>query len=858
MTTSTPSSPKQRKREDRDRRKFLPILLLPLISFLCIFCASQSALWFIDRDQIAARTTSLKQADYSPGPLIVVPPVDPKIIEEAEADREAIFGDDNEIILGGLVPVPLPPRPTPTPIQVAFVTPTPTLIPTPESEPTSAPTLPPPTPIPPPTVPPTAQPTNPPPTDPPPTVAPTDLPPTVAPTDPPSTVAPTDPPPTVAPTDPPPTVAPTDPPPTVAPTDPPPTATPVPPVVQFSAATYSVNESDGIVAITVQLDQPLNQTITVNYATSNGTATSGVDYTSVVGVLTFSPGETSKTFNVPITNDSLDETDETVSLTLSNAVNATLGGINPAILTIFDSTPAPSIQFSSATYSILENGANAIITATLSTPSALTVTVNYGTSDGTAVAGSDYTNTSGTLIFPPGFTVQTFSVPIIDNTTDESDETVNLSLLPAINNAVFGTPSTAILTILDNDPRPTIQFSQPSYTILEDGGTLVITATLSQPSDLTVTANYNIIDTTTTAGVDYALPTTGILTFLPGAVEATFTISILDDGINELDETALLQLSSPINADLGTPSVADFIIEDDDRSAVQFDRLDYTTAEGIATTIITTTLTPSAPTTVTVEYAATNLTATAGDDYTVSGNTLTFAPGQTTLTFTITISDDAFMEPSETALLNLNNPNPPSDAMLGATAPATLTIADNGDVSTCNNEGLSSTPGEPNIGPPDGFLREVFCNSAFIVDLGATPINTSGDAAFDFAYYEQGQPDPPTSTTSILLDWVVIEVASDLSGPWYQVFYWGDAITDTNTSLGQAGVGPNTSAPLGQETDNENVGIANLYGTLPYKTGIAIDVDAVAPSGTYRYVRFYVPPGGGNDVMQVDAIEILP
>ena len=74
----------------------------------------------------------------------------------------------------------------------------------------------------------------------------------------------------------------------------------------------------------------------MKYATSPGTATAGLDYLTATGTLTFDPGQTSKTFNVTITNDTLDEVDETVKLSLSDLVNVTLASPSSATLTIED------------------------------------------------------------------------------------------------------------------------------------------------------------------------------------------------------------------------------------------------------------------------------------------------------------------------------------------------------------------------------------------------------------------------------------------------------------------------------------------------------------------------------------------
>ncbi len=102
----------------------------------------------------------------------------------------------------------------------------------------------------------------------------------------------------------------------------------------------------------------------------------------------------------------------------------------------------------------------------------------------------------------------------------------------------------------------------------------------------------------------------------------------------------------------------------------------------------------------------------------------------------------------------------------------------------------------------------------------------------------------------INLDWVIVEIGRSDSGPWVQVFYWGDDLLDSNTNIGQLGYG------AGNEPDNFPIPFVNLYeGNSP---GVAIDVDAFAPSGTYRWLRITTPLGGENDAAEVDAIRTLP
>ena len=114
---------------------------------------------------------------------------------------------------------------------------------------------------------------------------------------------------------------------------------------------------------------------------------------------------------------------------------------------------AGTLAFSAAAYSVAEDGGSATITVTRTGGSAGTAQVNYSTGDGSATAGSDYTATSGTLTFGNGVTLQTFTVPITNDTVPEGSESILLTLSNA-SGAGLGSPSSAILTINDNDPVP--------------------------------------------------------------------------------------------------------------------------------------------------------------------------------------------------------------------------------------------------------------------------------------------------------------------------------------------------------------------------------------------------------------------
>ncbi|MBN1956377.1 MAG: alpha/beta fold hydrolase [Anaerolineae bacterium] len=224
------------------------------------------------------------------------------------------------------------------------------------------------------------------------------------------------------------------------------------PLLHFAAPACQVDEGASAATVTVSLETASGLTVTVDYAASDGTARGGSDYVPVSGTLTFAPGVTQQAFVVPLLDDALDELDETVRLALADACNAEVGGNNPITLTITDDDPPPTVDYDRADYTALEESGAVTVTVVLSLPSALTVTVDYAASDGTAQAGEDYLPLSGTLTFAPGVTAQSFAVTLVDDRLPEGPETVVLTLSGA-DNATIGGNNPALLTIVEGDRR---------------------------------------------------------------------------------------------------------------------------------------------------------------------------------------------------------------------------------------------------------------------------------------------------------------------------------------------------------------------------------------------------------------------
>jgi Calx-beta domain len=199
---------------------------------------------------------------------------------------------------------------------------------------------------------------------------------------------------------------------------------------------------------TVTLSAPVPQTVTVAYATANGTATAGADYVATSGTLAFLAGETSKTVTVLLVPDTVDETDETFRLNLSAPVGATVA-VSQSVATIDDDDgPRISVAEASGTEG---SGASTLLPFgfSLSAASPQAVVVTFQTSDGTAVAGSDYMAASGTITFPPGSTLSTVDVSVNGDLVDEPNETFYVNLSAPVDATLAS--DTALGRIVDDD-----------------------------------------------------------------------------------------------------------------------------------------------------------------------------------------------------------------------------------------------------------------------------------------------------------------------------------------------------------------------------------------------------------------------
>ncbi|MDE0669548.1 MAG: SwmB domain-containing protein, partial [bacterium] len=316
-----------------------------------------------------------------------------------------------------------------------------------------------------------------------------------------------------------------------------------PPQPALSVADAAGDEGD-TASFAVTLDRAAAATVTVSYATADGTATAGEDYSSTSGTLSFAAGERSKTVSVALATDGEAEDDETFTLTLSDPSGATLADAS-ATGTVRNVTPPPALSVADAAG---DEGGTASFVVTLDRAAAATVTVSYATADGTATAGEDYSSTSGTLSFAAGERSKTVSVALSADDEAEDDETFTLTLSNPSGATLADASATG--TVRNVTPQPALSVADAAG---DEGGTASFAVTLDRAAAETVDVFYTTAADTATAGADFAT-TTGTVSFAPGELSKTVAVALLDDDEVEFDETFRLEVVFANDVDYADPT----------------------------------------------------------------------------------------------------------------------------------------------------------------------------------------------------------------------------------------------------------------------------------------------------------------
>ena len=388
----------------------------------------------------------------------------------------------------------------------------------------------------------------------------------------------------------------------------------------------------------------------------------GATWSDVRGAISVAPGNSTLLVKTDTVDDSIDENDETFSLTATlNSLSNTYS--DSATATIIDNdnppTVSPTVSISDGTPDPAIEGTDGAITftVTLSHAADHTLTVNYSTVDGTAVAGSDYMAKSGTLTFAAGETSKTLTITVLDDEIFENFEAFSVVLSnPSAGLTI--SDGQGIGTILDDDAQ--VSFSINDVTVHEADGTITFTVTKAGATALASSVDYTVNPNTAGTPGDYTAGTSalaGTLNFAAGVTTQTITLNITDDYVYEPTETFYVNLSNPVAANISDAQGIGTILDDDAKPAFSINDMTVNEADGTIT--FTVTKTGATALASSVDYTVNPNTAVTPGDYTAGTSALTgilnFAAGVTTQTITLNITDDYVYEPTETFTVDLSN-----------------------------------------------------------------------------------------------------------------------------------------------------------------------------------------------------------
>ena len=324
-------------------------------------------------------------------------------------------------------------------------------------------------------------------------------------------------------------------------------------VPELSIEDAEVMEGDEEIAFAVTMDGPSSRTVRVEWATSDGTAKAGEDYTAGKGELVFAPGETRQEAKVPVLDDTAVEPDETFTVKLSNPRGGSLERSEATGIIVDNDLPLVSISAASGS---VDEGEDVQFDLTRSgnLRSALIVTVRVN------ATGSFLAETPpNTVSFGAGESAAVLRIATVDDERDEADGTVEAVLVESDDYSIQD-PGKAVVVVTDNDRPPAIGIE--SARALEIAGEIVFPITLAGPSDHLVTVEWMTSDGTARSNEDYR-GASGIVNFPPGRTTESIRVLLLDDVLLEEDETFTVTLGRAVNGTLGQ-STATGVIEDDE------------------------------------------------------------------------------------------------------------------------------------------------------------------------------------------------------------------------------------------------------------------------------------------------------
>ena len=490
--------------------------------------------------------------------------------------------------------------------------------------------------------------------------------------------------------------------------------------VTLTADVTTIDEEGGVATLTVTLstENITDDVLSIPLVVDGASTAAETDYTLSATTVEIADGVTTGTVTVTGATDTLFEGEETVILNFGTLpARITAGTPEQQTITITDDEGA-NATLTVDTNTIAEDGGTATLTVTIDTSNETggDLIVPLVVNESSTAEAADYTLGDVTIL--AGETSGTATLTGVTDSLFEGDETVivEFGTLPTGFNA--GTPATQTIALTDSETA-TASMAVDTTNIAEDGGIAIITVTISATNESGADMIVPIIAgvASTASGTDYSFSTTDVV-IADGATTGTATLTGATDSIAELDETVVVEFGTPLTPlTAGTPDTVTVTLTDNDAATVAIN--DVTRAEnadGGATTIFTftVTLTGEVDTFVTAEYATSDGTATAGNDYQSTGDAISLdgSPGGTD-TIEVIVLNDSLPEVTETFTVTLSN--------LQASG-RNVTFSDATGLGTITNDDI--TTADVNI---DGYITPA--DLAYVLNrLGTTDITADIDA----------------------------------------------------------------------------------------------------------------------------------
>ena len=426
-------------------------------------------------------------------------------------------------------------------------------------------------------------------------------------------------------------------------------------------------------------------------------ALADADYTVAQGTLTFAAGETTHVIEIPILDDSEYECSEAFLVTLDSPTGgASLGPSTTARVRIAsdDAKQPGTFVFDSATYTTTEGAGQVAVTIRRILGGNVAASVRlYDTGAGNGVttdsawAGKEYDFLPNLVEFAAGELSKTIVIPLANDTVAEIDKVFSIQLYDPTNEATIGDPAVTRVTIVDDDS--TLSFRAPnggwSYMVGEGAGSLPVEVvrigSLATPASVRVKT---VDQSSALPATDYT-PVDVVVQFAPGEKSKIVPVPILNDTMMEPNETFGISISEAVGAEQGS-GTWQATIQDNDfvryPGKLEFAATSYQVLENAGSVLVTVRRVSGSEGTVQVKYTtsdgAAGISATqnawAGSQYTAASGVLTFAPGETSKTFRVTIRDNTTINPDKYFTVQLSAPE--GGATLG-TSKAPVRIVEN-------------------------------------------------------------------------------------------------------------------------------------------------------------------------------------